>query len=74
MPTGAHPWLNPHNGIALWPHGDRKIYNAYHQLFNCAGHGWGNLQSSHLNLPFANDQEFKVLHDAVRLLFLLSLH
>ncbi|MCA9267666.1 MAG: hypothetical protein KDA41_04320, partial [Planctomycetales bacterium] len=30
-------------------------------------HGWANLQSVHLNLPFADDAEFGRLHAAIRL-------
>ena len=68
MPTGAHPWYNPHLNMKLWPHGDKTIYNMYHSLFNCEGHGWSNLQSIHINLPFASDDEFSRLHNAIRLL------
>lgn len=68
LPTGAHPFLNPSDGVALWPHGDRIIYETYHRLFNCTGHGWSNLQSAHINLPFANNDEFVCLHDTIRLL------
>jgi len=68
MPTGAHPWLDPKKGIQLWHHGDRKIYETFHRIFNCSGHGWGNLQSTHLNLPFGNEEEFVRLHTAIRLL------
>jgi gamma-glutamyl:cysteine ligase YbdK (ATP-grasp superfamily) len=68
MPTGAHPWLDPKKGIKLWHHGDRTIYETFHRIFNCSGHGWGNLQSTHLNLPFANEEEFVALHSAIRLL------
>ncbi|MBL8848918.1 MAG: hypothetical protein JNG89_04510, partial [Planctomycetaceae bacterium] len=32
------------------------------------GHGWANLQSMHINLPFQGDEEFARLHAAVRLL------
>src|SRR3990167_6585615 len=71
MPAGAHPWLNPKNGIKLWSHGDRSIYETYHQIFNCEGHGWSNLQSTHINLPFANDAEFAKLHSAVRVILAL---
>jgi carboxylate-amine ligase len=39
----------------------------YNQIFNCRGHGWSNLQSTHLNLPFYDDEEFAKLHAAVRL-------
>ncbi|MGD9019743.1 MAG: glutamate-cysteine ligase family protein, partial [Desulfuromonadales bacterium] len=51
----------------LWPHGDRAIYAAYDRIFGCRGHGWSNLQSAHLNLPFAGDEEFGRLHAAIRL-------
>ncbi len=68
LPTGAHPWMNPHKEMVLWPHGDRIIYANYHRIFNCEGHGWSNLQSTHINLPFANDIEFVALHRAIRYL------
>jgi gamma-glutamyl:cysteine ligase YbdK (ATP-grasp superfamily) len=68
MPTGAHPWYNPHESMKLWPHGDQTIYNTFDRIFNCQGHGWSNLQSVHINLPFANDEEFSQLHNAIRLL------
>lgn len=69
MPTGTHPWLDPHT-TKLWPHGNREIYACYDRIFNCSGHGWANLQSIHINLPFANDNdaEFRQLHSAIRLL------
>jgi len=66
MPTGMHPWFNPEGGFCLWPHGDKTIYNTYHRIFNCSGHGWSNLQSTHINLPFATDEEFAKLHSAIR--------
>lgn len=68
MPTGSHPWYDPHRLMKLWPHGDQTIYNTFHRIFNCVGHGWSNLQSMHINLPFANDEEFSKLHSAIRLL------
>jgi hypothetical protein len=37
-------------------------------VFGCQGHGWSNLQSVHLNLPFAGDEQFGRLHAAIRLL------
>jgi len=67
MPTGAHPWMNPAQA-RLWPHGDRIIYETYNRIFNCSGHGWVNLQSSHVNLPFHDAAEFSRLHAAIRLL------
>lgn len=66
MPTAMHPWMNPHTETQLWPHGSRDIYESFNRIFNCRGHGWANLQSVHINLPFANDAEFRRLHAAIR--------
>jgi len=66
MPTGMHPWMDPIRELSIWPHGSREIYQAFDRIFDCRGHGWANLQSTHLNLPFANDEEFGRLHAAVR--------
>lgn len=68
MPTAMHPWMDPCRETHLWPHGARDIYDTYNRIFNCQGHGWSNLQSMHINLPFADDQEFARLHSAIRLL------
>lgn len=68
MPTAMHPWMNPFLHTRLWPHGASEIYDTYNRIFNCEGHGWSNLQSMHINLPFADDTEFARLHSAVRLL------
>lgn len=68
LPTGAHPWMDPAQETQRWPHGNREIYQQYDQIFNCHGHGWANLQSMHVNLPFANDDEFNLLHNSIRLL------
>lgn len=68
LPTGAHPWMSPLTETKRWPHGNRDIYQQYDAIFNCQGHGWANLQSMHINLPFANDDEFSTLHNTIRLL------
>jgi glutamate---cysteine ligase / carboxylate-amine ligase len=68
LPTGAHPLMNPDTDTKLWPHEHNAIYEAYNKVFDCKGHGWANLQSTHLNLPFANDAEFEKLHAAIRVL------
>jgi glutamate---cysteine ligase / carboxylate-amine ligase len=67
MPTAMHPWMDPLR-VELWPHGSREIYDAFDRVFGCKGHGWANLQSAHINLPFAGDEEFARLHAAIRLL------
>lgn len=67
MPTAMHPWMNPDQEARLWPHENNEIYAAYNRIFDCRGHGWSNLQSVHINLPFANEEEFVHLHTAIRL-------
>ncbi len=67
LPTAAHPWMNPMTETKLWPHDSNEVYTIYNKIFDCKGHGWSNLQSTHLNLPFYDDEEFTKLHAAVRL-------
>jgi len=67
MPTAMHPWMDPHRDLKLWPHENDVIYRTFDRIFDCRGHGWANLQSAHINLPFANDREFGALHSAIRL-------
>jgi gamma-glutamyl:cysteine ligase YbdK (ATP-grasp superfamily) len=65
--TAMHPWMDPHRETVLWPHENSPIYDAYNRIFGCQGHGWSNVQSMHINLPFADDAEFGRLHAAIRL-------
>ena len=58
-------WI-PHARLRLWPHEYDAIYEAFDRIFDCRGHGWANLQSVHINLPFADDDEFGRLHAAIR--------
>lgn len=67
MPGAIHPWMDPFK-VKLWPHEFNPVYEAYNRIFDCRGHGWANLQSTHLNLPFHGDEDFEKLHAAVRLL------
>lgn len=67
LPTGMHPWMDPAREMVLWPHEYGPVYRAYDRIFGCRGHGWANLQSTHINLPFAGDEEFTRLHSAIRL-------
>ncbi len=66
LPTAAHPWMNPQTETKLWPHDSNEVYAIYNSIFDCRGHGWSNLQSTHLNLPFYDDEEFAKLHAAIR--------
>lgn len=67
MPSAMHPWMDPRRETRLWPHDGAEVYRAYDDLFDCHQHGWANLQSTHLNLPFADEREFAALMAAVRL-------
>ena len=68
MPGAMHPWMAPESETRLWPFEGHAIYGAYDRVFGCRAHGWANIQSMHVNLPFADDEEFARLHAAVRLL------
>jgi gamma-glutamyl:cysteine ligase YbdK (ATP-grasp superfamily) len=67
MPGAMHPWMNPELETRIWPHDNHSIYAAYDRIFGCSSHGWANLQSMHINLPFTGDAEFARLHAAIRL-------
>lgn len=66
MPTAMHPWMDPYTETKLWEHEYSSIYETFNAIFDCRGHGWANLQSTHLNLPFKGDEEFGRLHAAIR--------
>lgn len=68
LPSAAHPIMNPLLETQLWKHHYSKIYALYNRIFDCKGHGWSNVQSMHINLPFFDDEEFEKLHAAVRIL------
>jgi carboxylate-amine ligase len=66
--SAAHPLMNPNTDTQLWKHSYSEIYALYNTIFNCKGHGWSNVQSTHLNLPFYDDKEFEKLHASIRIL------
>jgi len=68
LPGGMHPFMDPYTETRLWPHADHGIYAAFDRIFDCRGHGWANVQSMQVNLPFRGDAEFGRLHAAVRAL------
>jgi gamma-glutamyl:cysteine ligase YbdK (ATP-grasp superfamily) len=68
MPAASHPLMNPDTDTQLWKHSYSEVYALYNRIFNCKGHGWSNVQSTHINLPFFNDEEFEKLHAAVRII------
>jgi carboxylate-amine ligase len=67
LPTASHPLMNPITDTQLWKHSYSQVYELYNRIFDCKGHGWSNVQSTHINLPFYNDMEFEQLHAAIRL-------
>lgn len=64
LPTGMHPFLDPATG-RLWPRAGKAIYQTYASLFPVRSHGWMNVQSSHVNLPFGSEPETTLLHNAI---------
>src|SRR5690606_25183589 len=67
LPTAMHPLMLPDLETKLWPHDAATIYATFDRIFGCKGHGWSNLQSVHINLPFRDQDEFGRLHAAIRL-------
>src|SRR5438874_483517 len=68
LPTGMHPWMRPRDETVLWTKNQANVYRTYDRIFDCRRHGWSNIQSIHINLPFGDDEQFARLHAAVRLI------
>lgn len=62
--TGMHPLLRLEE-TSIWPHRHRQIYQAYSKIFNLKRHGWLNIQSFQLNLPYSNEANGVLLHNAL---------
>jgi gamma-glutamyl:cysteine ligase YbdK (ATP-grasp superfamily) len=60
--TGMHPLLRLEE-TSVWPHRHRKIYQEFGKVFNLKQHGWLNIQSFHLNLPYSNEENGILLHN-----------
>jgi len=60
--TGMHPLLTL-GETSVWPHRHRKIYHELGKLFNLKQHGWLNIQSFHLNLPYSREEKGVLLHN-----------
>lgn len=67
LPTGMHPTMNPTSQTQIWPGEYHEHYMAYHKLFNCYTHGFANLQSVHINIPFHSEEEFGRLLASIRI-------
>jgi glutamate---cysteine ligase / carboxylate-amine ligase len=66
LPGAMHPLMRPKRETRLWPHEGREIYETYDRIFGTRCHGFANVQSMHVNLPFRGDAELARLHAAVR--------
>ncbi len=60
--TGMHPLLKLED-TAIWPHYHKKIYCEYGKIFNLNQHGWLNIQSFHLNLPYQKEPDGVQIHN-----------
>ena len=57
-----HPLLKLQD-TAVWPHYHKKIYQQYGRIFNLNQHGWLNIQSFHLNLPYQKEADAVRIHN-----------
>jgi len=62
--SGMHPFLKL-SEAKVWSHRDRGIYAAMSRIFNLNQHGWLNIQSFQLNLPYRNESEAMRLYTAL---------
>lgn len=64
LPTGMHPFMQP-GEAKLWRRAGQRIYRTYDRIFGTRGHGWLNVQATHVNLPFGTERETVLLHNAI---------
>lgn len=62
--TGMHPLLML-DETGVWPHRHRQLYDALSKVFNLHQHGWLNIQSFQLNLPYSNEKDGVLLHSVL---------
>jgi len=60
--TGMHPLLQLKD-TGIWPHYHKKIYQEFGKIFNLNQHGWLNIQSFHLNLPYQKEADGIQIHN-----------
>lgn len=59
---GMHPLLKLDETM-VWQHRHRQIYKAYEAIFSLKQHGWLNIQSFQLNIPYEGEEKAVILHD-----------
>jgi gamma-glutamyl:cysteine ligase YbdK (ATP-grasp superfamily) len=62
--TGMHPLLRL-DETNVWPHRHRQIYEAFSKVFNLKRHGWLNIQSYPLNVPYSDEKSGILLHNMI---------
>ncbi len=60
--TGMHPLLRL-DETGIWPHRHKQVYQEYSKVFNLKRHGWLNIQSFHLNLPYSTEKNGVMVHN-----------
>ncbi|MGB9915165.1 MAG: glutamate-cysteine ligase family protein [Candidatus Bathyarchaeales archaeon] len=65
--TGMHPLLKLEE-TSVWSHRHRKIYHELSRIFDLKQHGWLNIQSFHLNLPYSKEENGILLHNLLAFL------
>ena len=60
--TGMHPLLEL-DETGVWSHRDRQIYHFLSRVFNLRQHGWLNIQSFQLNLPYSDEKSAVHMHN-----------
>ncbi len=65
--TGMHPLLHL-SDTGVWQHYHKKIYNEYGKIFDLHRHGWLNIQSFHLNLPYQKEADAAQIHNQLAIL------
>lgn len=62
--TGMHPLLML-GETGVWPHRHRQLYDALSKVFDLNQHGWLNIQSFQLNLPYCGEKGGILLHSVL---------
>ncbi len=60
--TGMNPLMQLKD-TSIWSHYHKKIYKEYGKIFNLNQHGWLNIQSFHLNLPYQKQADGVQIHN-----------
>jgi len=61
---GMHPLLKLDETM-VWQHRHRQIYKAYEAIFSLKQHGWLNIQSFQLNIPYEGEEKAVIMHNAL---------